>query len=73
MTPDYLRSMITEPLLDLARAREALMRDIDIPAPRPASDFCPQCGGSMRNWPARLTTGARCANTWHNAIDTKGN
>lgn len=73
MTPDSLRSALESALAPLAAAREALMRDIDIPAPRPASDFCPQCGGSMRDWPARLPSGARCANTWHNAIDTKGN
>lgn len=65
MHDETLRAMIEAPLLELARAREFAVSTVEIPPARPASDFCPECGGSMRDWPARLPNGVRCANGWH--------
>ena len=68
LTPELVQSAIVAPLQNLARAREAMMRTVEIPAPRPASDFCPTCGGTMRNHPAWLPSGQRCGNgDWHYA------
>lgn len=66
MNRETLRTIIEAPLLELARAREAAVSTVDIPPARPASAFCPECGGGLRDWPARLPNGSRCANDWHN-------
>lgn len=65
MKRQQLRVAIEGPLLDLARAREYAIRTADIPAPRPASDFCPTCGGSLRHHPAWVTFSERCSSDWH--------
>lgn len=65
LNPDELRAAIVAPLQELARAREYAVSTVDIPAPRPASDFCPTCGGTMRNWPAWVSMGERCQSNWH--------
>lgn len=65
MSHDELRAMITGPLMELARAREYAVGTVDIPAPRPLTDFCPSCGGSARDWPMRVTPDRRCVSDWH--------
>lgn len=73
MTAEQLRAVIVGPLTDLAAAREYMMSTIDIPPARPDSSFCPQCGGSLRYWPARLVNNQRCVNAWHDEYDSAPN
>lgn len=57
-------------LAHLAAAREhELANGPTIPAPRPASAFCPTCGGTMRV-PAWASLTERCRNQWHESRPT---
>lgn len=65
MTGATVRAMLIASLAPLAAARELAVSTVEIPAPRPASDLCPTCGGSMRNHPAWINYGERCGSAWH--------
>jgi hypothetical protein len=56
-----LRAAIEGPLRDLAAAREYAMSTVYIPAPRPHSDMCATCGGTLPDHPAWVSLTARCA------------
>lgn len=66
MTVDSnIRAILIDSLSDLARAREFAVSTVEIPKPRPASDFCPRCAGTLRNHRAWISLTARCDLDWH--------
>lgn len=61
MSSDTLRAAIVGPLRNLAAAREYEASHPTIPAPRPNSDMCPTCGGTLPYHPAWISLTERCA------------
>lgn len=67
------RKLVIEPLMTLAAIHEHMMatgEDIVIPKPLSVEDgdLCPECGGTMRDWPAWIGFARRCRDDWHDEI-----